>query len=198
MGEQGERSETSEAAIILHIFTWRFSVASLPRYSLTLGTLSQVRKLGLEKEGLDTSKIDVEGIALEMEAFCVDMPDEALLLRQCSSVYCICRRPYDGFMLGCDGCQEWYHGPCLGITERQAENINSFLCVRCSATKTFKDAAQEGLNCCDRWLDKKVREEWRKKKHKKHYDRWKKARDEVINGKKALATAQADLQKVRN
>ncbi|GMH92547.1 hypothetical protein TrVE_jg14091 [Triparma verrucosa] len=157
---------------------------------------SKVRKLGLEKEGVDTSKIDVEGIALEMEAFCVDMPDEALLLRQCSSVYCICRRPYDGFMLGCDGCQEWYHGPCLGITERQAENINSFLCVRCSATKTFKDAAQEGLNCCDRWLDKKVREEWRKKKHKKHYDRWKKARDEVINGKKALATAQADLQKL--
>ncbi|GMH93325.1 hypothetical protein TL16_g12597 [Triparma laevis f. inornata] len=157
---------------------------------------SKVRKQGLEKEGCDTSKIDVEGIALEMEQFCVDMPDEALILRQASSVYCICRKPYDGFMLGCDGCQEWYHGPCLGITERQAENINNFLCVRCAAIKTYKDAAQEGLNCCNRWLNKKVRDDYRKKKNKKLYDRWRKAKEELANGKRAMATAQGDLQRL--
>jgi hypothetical protein len=34
-------------------------------------------------------------------------------------LYCICRKPYRQgvFMIGCDNCDEWYHGRCVGFEE---------------------------------------------------------------------------------
>lgn len=39
-------------------------------------------------------------------------------------VYCICRTSEsDRFMIGCDACEEWYHGDCINVTEREAKNM---------------------------------------------------------------------------
>lgn len=53
----------------------------------------------------------------------VDNPD---------TVYCICRST-DGtrFMIACDNCEEWYHGDCIGITEKDAGHIKQYYCDPC-------------------------------------------------------------------
>lgn len=34
-------------------------------------------------------------------------------------------------MIGCDNCEEWYHGDCINITEKESKNIKQYFCVRC-------------------------------------------------------------------
>lgn len=34
-------------------------------------------------------------------------------------------------MIGCDACEEWYHGDCINITEKEAKFIKQYFCVRC-------------------------------------------------------------------
>ncbi|XP_063682910.1 nucleosome-remodeling factor subunit NURF301-like [Bolinopsis microptera] len=48
-------------------------------------------------------------------------------------LFCICRTPYNqySFYIGCDSCQEWYHGTCVGISEMEAEKIEVYICDRC-------------------------------------------------------------------
>ena len=53
-------------------------------------------------------------------------PDEIL--------YCICRKPYDipRFMIACDRCDQWFHGECIGISEKEGEFIDLYFCDDCS------------------------------------------------------------------
>lgn len=47
-------------------------------------------------------------------------------------LYCICRtKDTSRFMIGCDSCNEWYHGDCISITEDYAKNIKQFFCLMC-------------------------------------------------------------------
>mmetsp|Transcript_2862 Transcript_2862/g.3797 ORF Transcript_2862/g.3797 Transcript_2862/m.3797 type:complete len:425 (+) Transcript_2862:182-1456(+) len=52
-------------------------------------------------------------------------------------VYCICRKPDipGQLMIACDMCDEWFHGKCVGITQKQAEKITKYVCDTCSGTK---------------------------------------------------------------
>lgn len=47
-------------------------------------------------------------------------------------VYCTCRTAdVSRFMIGCDRCEEWYHGDCINITETEANKIRKFFCQKC-------------------------------------------------------------------
>uniref|UniRef100_H3C7H1 CXXC-type zinc finger protein 1 n=1 Tax=Tetraodon nigroviridis TaxID=99883 RepID=H3C7H1_TETNG len=47
-------------------------------------------------------------------------------------VYCVCRRPdINCFMIGCDSCTEWFHGTCIGISEKTAKAIRVWYCPSC-------------------------------------------------------------------
>ncbi|KAL1494312.1 hypothetical protein ABEB36_009929 [Hypothenemus hampei] len=48
-------------------------------------------------------------------------------------VYCICRTPYDEtkFYVGCDLCNNWFHGDCVGITEESSKDLTEFVCDEC-------------------------------------------------------------------
>ncbi|XP_050310711.1 nucleosome-remodeling factor subunit NURF301 isoform X3 [Anthonomus grandis grandis] len=48
-------------------------------------------------------------------------------------VYCICRTPYDEtkFYVGCDLCNNWFHGDCVGITEELSKTLTEFICDEC-------------------------------------------------------------------
>ncbi|KAI8976972.1 hypothetical protein BDB01DRAFT_710582, partial [Pilobolus umbonatus] len=52
-----------------------------------------------------------------------------------STLYCICKRPYDvpRFMIACDRCDQWFHGECIQISEKQGEFIDLYFCESCSA-----------------------------------------------------------------
>uniref|UniRef100_A0A3Q1FXM9 CXXC-type zinc finger protein 1 n=1 Tax=Acanthochromis polyacanthus TaxID=80966 RepID=A0A3Q1FXM9_9TELE len=49
-------------------------------------------------------------------------------------VYCICRKPdINCFMIGCDSCTEWFHGDCIGVSEKAAKAIRVWYCPSCRA-----------------------------------------------------------------
>lgn len=50
-----------------------------------------------------------------------------------AEIYCICRSSdVSRFMIGCDSCNEWYHGDCIKVTAEQAQNIEKWYCKRCT------------------------------------------------------------------
>ncbi|KAI8640387.1 hypothetical protein BD408DRAFT_476716 [Parasitella parasitica] len=51
-----------------------------------------------------------------------------------NELYCICKRPYDvkEFMIACDRCNEWFHGECIEISEKQSEFIDLYYCENCA------------------------------------------------------------------
>ncbi|XP_050394423.2 nucleosome-remodeling factor subunit BPTF [Patella vulgata] len=61
-------------------------------------------------------------------------------------LYCICKTPYDDtkFYIGCDLCSNWFHGSCVGITEDQANIIDSYMCTDC---RKQKENTSEELYC---------------------------------------------------
>ncbi|KAI9290194.1 hypothetical protein BC943DRAFT_257150, partial [Umbelopsis sp. AD052] len=48
-------------------------------------------------------------------------------------LYCICRKPYDKprFMIACDECDQWFHGECVGMSERDGGLIELYYCPGC-------------------------------------------------------------------
>ncbi|ORY67619.1 uncharacterized protein BCR38DRAFT_338126 [Pseudomassariella vexata] len=51
-----------------------------------------------------------------------------------SGPYCICRGPDDHrWMIGCDVCEDWFHGECIHIDKELGEKlIERFVCPRCT------------------------------------------------------------------
>lgn len=55
-------------------------------------------------------------------------PDTTAVANQ----FCICPGPDTGsFMIQCDECREWYHGFCVNLDKKWAENFAYYLCHRC-------------------------------------------------------------------
>lgn len=87
----------------------------------------------------------------EHNNFLVTAEEEYEKLKQTMCGYCICRQPYEGFMIGCDSCEEWYHGPCVGISEGQAEKFDKYVCVRCSTLRVYKDNVSAIAAVVQKW-----------------------------------------------
>ncbi|GMH15777.1 hypothetical protein Nepgr_017618 [Nepenthes gracilis] len=49
------------------------------------------------------------------------------------AVYCKCEMPYnpDDLMVQCEGCKEWFHPSCMGMTIEEAKKLDHFLCSDC-------------------------------------------------------------------
>ncbi|XP_061684902.1 nucleosome-remodeling factor subunit BPTF-like isoform X2 [Syngnathoides biaculeatus] len=63
-----------------------------------------------------------------------------------TKLYCICKTPYDEtkFYIGCDLCTNWYHGECVGITEKAAKDMDDYICLEC---KQGRNSTKEELYC---------------------------------------------------
>ncbi|KAB5553983.1 hypothetical protein PHYPO_G00044890 [Pangasianodon hypophthalmus] len=63
-----------------------------------------------------------------------------------TKLYCVCKTPYDEskFYIGCDLCSNWYHGECVGITEKEAKKMDDYICMEC---KRAQEGSTEELYC---------------------------------------------------
>lgn len=48
------------------------------------------------------------------------------------------------FYIGCDLCTNWYHGECVGITEKEAKKMDVYICNDC---KRAQEGNSEELYC---------------------------------------------------
>ncbi|XP_055538687.1 nucleosome-remodeling factor subunit NURF301 [Wyeomyia smithii] len=79
-------------------------------------------------------------------------------------IYCVCRTPYDDtkFYVGCDLCNNWFHGDCVGISEEQSKEINEFVCSECKHARETQELyclckqpydESQFYICCDKCQD---------------------------------------------
>lgn len=56
-------------------------------------------------------------------------------------LYCVCRTPYDEtkFYVGCDLCNNWFHGECVGITEESSKSMTEFICTECKHARDTQE-----------------------------------------------------------
>jgi hypothetical protein len=44
-------------------------------------------------------------------------------------LWCICQQPHGNkFMISCDGCKDWFHGKCVGITKKMGQDMEESKC----------------------------------------------------------------------
>ncbi|KAL0012263.1 hypothetical protein SO802_007371 [Lithocarpus litseifolius] len=57
------------------------------------------------------------------------------------AVYCKCEMPYnpDDLMVKCEGCKDWYHPACVGMTIEEAKKLDRFVCSECSECSSDDD-----------------------------------------------------------
>lgn len=55
------------------------------------------------------------------------------------------------FYIGCDVCQNWFHGTCVKVSEKTAADLKEYVCEEC---KEKKQETEEELYClCKRPYD---------------------------------------------
>lgn len=98
-----------------------------------------------------------------------DMDSESTSNRK---LYCICKSSdIERFMIGCDHCNEWYHGDCIGVTQIAAKHIKSYICEVCRKLKPnlkikYKNDMKPLFEDDRRKRHKHKKEKKKKKKHK--------------------------------
>ncbi len=121
----------------------------------TRGWLLRVKKCGLTNGHAQVAVSTVTELINEHNTFFVTAMDELSELKHVMCGYCVCRQPYEGFMIGCDGCEEWYHGACVGITQEQAQKFDKYVCVRCSTLRVYKENATTVAEKLRKWTSAK-------------------------------------------
>ena len=65
---------------------------------------------------------------------------ENILEVQVGELLCLCRQPDDGgFMIQCDGCDEWFHGKCVQMTPELADAYLTYYCPKCQTPTLYPD-----------------------------------------------------------
>lgn len=74
-------------------------------------------------------------------------------------------------MIGCDLCEEWFHGDCIGVTEKDSKLIKQYYCQKCkdddsSLRTVFRSAPKVVDPHAVHAVEKKYKEKTQKKKYK--------------------------------
>lgn len=147
---------------------------------------NKVKRCNLEQGSIHVN--NVKELIREHESFLIEMPEELAKLKQATQSYCICRRPYDGFMIGCDECDEWYHGPCIGVSESRADRFDKYVCIRCTVKNVFKISAGSAVAIVKKWTSRKDLKKARQVEYQKHQRKIRKETKDVEKFKKESET----------
>lgn len=62
-------------------------------------------------------------------------------------LYCLCKTPYDDtqFYIGCDRCQDWFHGRCVGVSQVEANHMDVYICPNCEKKEEVDPISQKIL-----------------------------------------------------
>lgn len=75
---------------------------------------NRAKKCNVEQGSIHVN--DVKELIVQHDGLLIEMPDELEVLKQATIGYCICRRPYEGFMIGCDHCDVSFLNLCLFLS----------------------------------------------------------------------------------
>ena len=138
---------------------------------------SRVKKCKIEEGTTITNAI--QDLLDEYDSLLIEMPEELSKLQTAITNYCLCRRPYSGFMIGCDECDEWYHGCCVGISETKADRVDKYVCVRCCTARVLKNSAKDVAGVIRKWTCKKDFKKARQVEAQKHQRKVRKETKEI-------------------
>jgi hypothetical protein len=141
------------------------------------GWMNRVKKCKVAEGG--TTASEVERLIDEHDDLIIAMPAEVEKLKQVMKGYCLCRRPYEGFMIGCDGCDEWYHCSCIGVSESQADRYEKYVCVRCCVKRVYKNSATAVASTIRKWTNEKDRKKSRQSDYQKHQRKVRKEKKDI-------------------
>ncbi|KAG2196581.1 hypothetical protein INT47_004884 [Mucor saturninus] len=84
-------------------------------------------------------------------------------------LYCHCRQPYDAtrFMIACDKCDEWFHGECIHINEKEGELIDLYFCIQCSQGASLGHVSKYCSDSCGLQVAR-ARLTWAEMKRRRH------------------------------
>jgi hypothetical protein len=140
----------------------------------------------------------IQALLDEHDELLVEMPEEVAKLKQVAKNYCLCRRPYEGFMVGCDECAEWYHGSCIGVSESKADKCEKYVCVRCCVARTFKSCATTVVKVIRKWTCEKDLKRARQHSTQKHKNKVRHEAKLMKKLRKQEAELVEDLEKYRS
>ncbi|KAI9310827.1 PLU-1-like protein-domain-containing protein [Dichotomocladium elegans] len=84
------------------------------------------RLFGVARSGTKSFEAILDGLLENV------VPIITASLENRNDVYCICRTVESGLMIECDQCHEWYHGPCVKVSRRDAKTHSSYVCPVCN------------------------------------------------------------------
>uniref|UniRef100_A0A7E4WCX7 PHD-type domain-containing protein n=1 Tax=Panagrellus redivivus TaxID=6233 RepID=A0A7E4WCX7_PANRE len=61
-----------------------------------------------------------------------------------NACHCMCRKPFDvkKFYLACNKCFRWFHGRCVGLTEKRASRMATWECPECNPNFVVKQPSR--------------------------------------------------------
>ena len=157
------------------------------------GWANRVKRCNLEQGNIHVNT--VKELIKEHGSLLIEMPEELSMLNQATKNYCICRRPYDGFMIGCDECDEWYHGSCIGVSESRADRFDKYVCTRCSISNVFKNSANSAVMTIRKWTCKKDLKKARQVESQKHQRKVRKETKDIEKFRECIAKLEAKISK---
>jgi len=84
--------------------------------------------------------------------------EECKSAKESEQIYCLCRQPYDDsqFYIGCENCEDWFHGRCIGVLQAEAESIEEYICPKCDPNSKLNYANLKQLTSQDYELIRKT------------------------------------------
>ena len=162
----------------------------------TRSWLTKIKKCGASDGQGHVAANLVTDLINEHNSFLVTAQEACADLKQVMCGYCVCRQPYEGFMIGCDGCEEWYHGPCVGISQEQAQKFDKYVCVRCSTLRVYKDNAATVAGILRKWSNQKGLTKARSNDSQRYGRKVRGAERDIVKAKADLEKYERELNSI--